>query len=546
MFSGGNIQGIGSYSEADDDDSDDDDDDDDDDEKEELEVVDFNDVAKLFEQTNKPKKSSSKRSSVEVVENQFIDAHSIPPSLTSSLHRPQGDLTNLDILRKRIASAAEKSHEGNGVASAVASQFYIDTRPTPIPAETVPFSLLPPSDEFDDDIIVYVAPHPRKGIQTPPERQPSTDEVPDTSEFTPYIRDASFSLAVASSSSTKATIEEEPTQPHPQTQIEISSLSAPPLSFPTPEGKTRGRRSVPPVTISRLAISRKRKKGVLRKKGGKGTRNSFRAFGAMREEAQLHDPKWKERRRGDSDLDWGDTDGSDDDDDDDDSRGKQIHRLDGVESPSSVEHGNGNLIGKDKGKGKAREVDDGHGMEVDSDLDPHAMQQFVEGLLGENAGREVTMDDLRDEAEEEKILEKEEDTGEDSRDIDDSLGSESDESSEDEDVEVERVLADEEAMLISETLEFEDEDLEEDDGSDDEDEDQTPRTSFQQRLDRLRKQASSSKHDAEHDISDDDDDDDDDMLERHMLFAEENGFEYNKVWVSFLAFRDSCVAISFF
>ena len=520
MFSGGNIQRIESYSEADNDDDSDNDDSD-------LEVVDFNDVGKLFEQTKKRKKSSSKKSSVDVVENQFIGANSIPP--TSSLHLPQRELTDLDIFRKTIgenASPAEKSQEAD-VASAVANQFYIDTQPTPIPAEvatSAPF----PSDEFEDDIIVYVAPHPRKGTQTSPKIKPSTDGVPDTSEFTPYVRDASFSLAVASSSSTKATIEkEEPTQPQPQPQTEIPSISAAPLSFPTPEGKTRGRLSVPPVTISRLAKSRKRKKGVLRKKGGKGTRNSFRAFGAMREEAQLHDPKWKERRRGDSDLDWGDTDGDDDDHIED--------GADGDESPSDLVHGNGNVIGKDKGKGKAREVDDGHGMDVDSDLDLHTMQHFVEGLLGEDAGREVTMDDLMDEAEEERRLEKEEDTGEDSRDINDSESG-VDESSEDEDLEVEKVLADEEAMLISETLEFEFEDEveEEDDGSEDEDEDQTPRTSFQKRLERLRKQASSSKHDVELDISDDDDDDD--MLERHMLLAEMNDFRYNKVWVRFLLF----------
>ena len=532
MFSGGNIQGVESYSEADNDDSNDDYDE----EEEELEVVDFNDVGKLFEQTKKRKKNPSRKPSVEVVENQFIGSHSILSSTTTSL-RPQRDPTDLDNLTKRID---EKSQEDD-IASAVASQFYIDTQPTSIPEEIAPSTLFP-SDEFDDDIIVYVAPHPRKGTQTSPERQPSTDGVPDTSEFTPYVRDASFSLAIASSSSTKATIEEEPTQPQhlPQPQSQILSISASPLSFPTPEGKALGRLSVPPGTISRLAISRKRKKkGVLRKKGGKGTRNSFRAFGAMREEAQLHDPKWKERRRGDSDLDWGDTDSSDDD-------GVDIEdRVNGVESPSDLVHENGDVIRKDKGKGKAREVDDGHGMEVDADLDLDAMQQFVEGLLGGDANRHVTMDDVKDEAEErERRLEKEEDTGDDSRDMNDSESG-SDDNSEDEDVEVERVLADEEAMLISETLEFEleDIDVEEDDGSEDEDEDQTPRTSFQQRLERLRKRASSSKHDNEYDISEDDDDD---MLERHMLLAEKNDFY--EVWVVFffLALRDSCFAIFIF
>ena len=492
-------------------------------------MVDFNDVGKLFEQTKKRKKISSKKSSVEVVEKQFIGAHSTLPS-TSSFHRQQHDVTDLDSLTKRI-DEGEKSQEDD-VASGDASQFYIDTQPTPIPAEIAPSTLFP-SDEFDDDIIVYVAPHPRKGIQTSPERQPSTNGAPDTSEFTPYVRDASFSLAVASSSSTKATtIEEEPTQPQSQPQIQKTlSISAPPFSFPTPEGKILGRLSVPPVTISRLAISWKRKKGILRKKNGKRTKSSFRAFGAMREEAQLHDPKRKERRRGDSDLDWGDTDGDDGDDDD------IANRVDGVESPSGLVHGNGDVIRKDKDKGKAREVDDdGHGMEIDSGFDLHAMEQFVGGLLGADAGRHVTMDDFGDDAGEERRLEEEQDTGEDSRDINESG---SDESSEDEDAEVERVLADEEAMIISEALEFEDED-EEDDESEDEDDDQTPRTSFQQRLERLRKQASSSKHD---DI--DDGDDDDDMLERQMLFAEKNDFGYNKACVSFFGPRDSFVAISF-
>ena len=547
MFSGANIQRIESSSETDNDDSNDDD------EKEELEVVDFNDVGKLFEQTKKRKNAPSKKSSVEVVEDQFIDAHSILSPSPSSFHRPERDSTDLDILRKSIdenVCAVEKPLEDD-IATAVASPFYIDTQPTPIPKETTPSTSLSPSDEFDDDIIVYVAPHPRKGTQTSPERQTSTNGVPDTSEFTPYVRDASFSIAVASSSSTKATVEEEPPQPQPQSQTDFS---APPLSFPTPEEKSRGRVRFPPVTISRPAISRKRKKGgVLRKKGGKGTRSSFRAFGAMHEEAQLHDPRWKERRRGDSDLDWGDTDGSDDDGGGGGGGGgEHDHIENGVESPHVYD--NGNVIGKDKGKGKAKEVDDGHGMEVDSDLDLDTMKHFVEGLLGQDAGRHVTMDDLRDEAEEEerrleREKEGEEDTGEDSRDVGDFLESESEmsnsEADDEDDVEVERVFMDEEAMLISETLEFEDENVEEDDDEsedDDEDEDQTPRTSFRQRLDRLRKQANSSKHDVEQEISDDDDDDD---IERHMLSAEKNDFFYDKVWVNFLGIRDSCVAVSF-
>jgi hypothetical protein len=461
-------------------------------------VVDFNDLGKLFEQTKKRKKSK-----VEVVEKPFIgsftDNHSIPPS-TSSLHRPQHDPIETDTLINGNLSATERSRE-HPTDALESSQFYIDTQPASIPADIAPPSNPFPSDEFDDDIIVYVAPHPRKGAQASPERQSPTNGSPDTSAFTPYVRDESLALAVASSSSTTATIEQ---QPQPQNQT--PSISAFAFSFPTPEGKTSGRLSVPSVTIPRLALSWKRKKGVLNKKRGKRARSSLRAYGAMREEALLHDPKHKERRRGDSDLDWGDTDG------DDDESGGQV--ADDVESLSGLVNGNGIEDGKDKGKGKAIEVEDGHGMEVDSNLDLKTMQLFVGGLLGEDAGRHVTMDDLMDE---EMRLENEQDTGEDSRSVNESGSDESSED-EDEDAEIDRVLADEEAMLISETLEFEDEDEDEDEdaGSEDEDEDQTPRTNFQRRLERLRKKASSSKHDDEYSISDDDDD----MLERHLLFVE--------------------------
>ena len=494
------------------------------DQEEELEVVDFNDIGKLYEQTTKPKKPSPKKSNVEKpFIGGFTDNPSIPPS-TSLLHGPQHDLIDIDTLTKRIDKnlcATERSQEADAVEP---NSFYIDTQPTPGPAEVAPPSNPFPSDEFDDDIIVYVAPYPRKGVQIP------TNGVPDTSAFTPYVRNASVASAVASSSSTTTTIEQQPTQSQPHPQDQIPSISTFSFSFPTPEGKTLGRLSVPPVTIPRLAISWKRKKGVLSKKGRKHTRSSFRAYGAMREEAQLHDPKHKERRRGDSDLDWGDTDG-DDDDDDDEKVGDGVDDVDGVESPSRLVNGSGH--GKDKGKGKAIKVEDGHGMEVDSDLDLNTMHQFVGGLLGEDAGRHVTMDDLRDEEPMRLEMENEQDTGEDSMNLNES---ESDGSSdnEDEDAEINQVLADEEAMLISETLKFEDE--ERDEESEDEDEDQTPRTNFQQRLERLRMKATSNKLGDEYDVSDDCDDYND-MLERHMLFAERD----NKARVSFQA-RDYLIS----
>ncbi|KAF8965559.1 hypothetical protein BDZ97DRAFT_1903998 [Flammula alnicola] len=235
----------------------------------------------------------------------------------------------------------------------------------------------------------------------------------------------------------------------------------------------------------------------------------------MREEAQLHrqDPRRSERRRGDSDLEWGDTDDDD------------------VQQVDEVEEGVQELLGwSDKGKGRetavqdtgegeakdGQDVDDAHGMEVDA-LDLAAMRNFVGGLLGTEAGKHVTMDDVRD-AEIMRMEDKEEDENE-----------EDEEDATSEDDSEEDVLAAEEAMLISDTLEFEDDKLEddsEDDEDDDEEEedDQTPRTSFEARLQRLREKSRSKKpaDTSMEDMDDDSDEDRADFLPRNMTWAEED------------------------
>jgi hypothetical protein len=103
----------------------------------------------------------------------------------------------------------------------------------------------------------------------------------------------------------------------------------------------------------------------------------FGSFGAIMSEAQLRgddeqfgkgkDPRWEERRRGDSDIDWGDTD-------EDDDGGGAVRVADDVD-----------------------EVSNGMGaMELDSDIDVDAMKAFVKGM-SVNGGRHVTMDDIADE-----------------------------------------------------------------------------------------------------------------------------------------------------
>jgi len=74
---------------------------------EELEVVDSNNVWKLFEKTKKRKKISPKNSesSIEVVKKPciggFTSNHAVPPS-TTPLHRLRRDLLDIDTLMKRI------------------------------------------------------------------------------------------------------------------------------------------------------------------------------------------------------------------------------------------------------------------------------------------------------------------------------------------------------------------------------------------------------------------------------------------------------------
>ena len=500
VFSAGNIPRIESDNDEEDEDG------------EEIEEVDFNELGTLFEKfstTNTTRISKSKLAETTMIVEQsftgfYNDTSNIRPSTTA---------TNVDQLAKLVeetlspadepinsedSTMSAPPNEESSLPTLAPSQpiivddpepqsFHIDLEPTPVPASMAPENGLPSAlqNDDDDDIIVYVAPHPRntstQDVKPVPQAELSSADAGDTSLFTPYVSTVTMSAAAASSSTY---IPEPPS---------ISSFS---FSFSqstqngngTP-GKASSRLYVPPVTTPRQAKAWKRKRGLTNKKRGK---SSFGAFGAMREEAQLHndDPKRAERRRGDSDLDWGDTDDDD------------VHGADSLEEGSEGIFGP-NKQRLDKGKGKERDVDDYeaiHGMEVDSDVDIAAMQSFVGSMLGADAGQHVTMDDLRD-AEIMKM--------EDEQDLE---GDASD-SSEDEDVE--DVFGAEEAKLISELLKSDDDELDDDTDDDDEDEDQSPRTSFQARLERLRERARSEK-------PADSDEDGMHLVDRNLTWADED------------------------
>ncbi|KDR67781.1 hypothetical protein GALMADRAFT_257616 [Galerina marginata CBS 339.88] len=445
--------------------------------------------------------------------------------------------------------------------------FYIDTQSAPIPSEKAPTQDLLPGplqyDDDDDEVIVYVAPHPRRSGAQDEEEKPSASvnnstTGPDTSRFSPYVRPATLpQIPPIASTSFSGSV------PPPSTSTTIPappSFSSFSFSFSqstnvvasgsgslTPSKSSSSRLTVPPVSTPRQAKAWKKKRGIPlangKKRGKKGKATSFGAFGAMREEALLHplvDRRRDERRQGDSDLDWGDSEDDVDGEVDEIDQGLLV-LAERKGKEKMKENKENEVIGleaeatkKDKGKGRARDYgslfaaasdgEAGHGMDVDPDLasDVDAMKRFVGGLLGPDAGRHVTMDDVRIEdmiRMEDEGVEEEDSEGED------------DESSEDE--EEEDVLAAEEAMLISESLQFED-DLkgeglldsdDDDDDSEDEDMDQTPRTTFQARLERLRNKARSRKvaDTSFKDIDDDESDEDkDDFIKRNMTWADED------------------------
>ncbi|KJA18316.1 hypothetical protein HYPSUDRAFT_45327 [Hypholoma sublateritium FD-334 SS-4] len=486
-----------------------------DNEREEIEEVHFDDVGKLFDisaatTTTMIRKSKLGDAAI-VSEEQFTGFY-----VSSTPAAPSTDVDDLAKRMEETLSATEEPQNTPDVEMSTNDLFCVDVQPTPVPAHMALARDLMPSalrDDDDDDIIVYVAPHPRNtSAQQEAIHQESSpaSEAPDTSLFTPYVSAAALPAAIASSS------KEVPVSPSRQPVPAVSFSFAQKSETP---GKPIARLQVPPLSTPRQAKAWRRKRGLASKKGRSIVKPSFGAFGAMREEAEMHrdDPRRSERRRGDSDLEWGDTDDED------------VNQADEVEEGVQELLSSWGSKGKGKakqsptqgnGKGKARAEDAGeaaelsHGMEVDDDLDMDAMKCFVGGLLGNKAGQHVTMDDLYDAGL--MQLEDEEKNNE-------SGHSESDSS---EDESVEDVLAAEEAMMISETLKFEEIDDSED-SDDSGDDDKTPKTSFQARLERLREKSRSQKHldnsmDSAEGMENDSDEDEDDLLHRNMTWAEDD------------------------
>lgn len=326
--------------------------------------------------------------------------------------------------------------------------------------------------------------------QTPPKITPSS--------FIPLSTPPALPSSVFVSESILAPV----VVPHPTVTSfkKSSSISFSPLCSPDHE--------LADVASPRIVKKKKARKG--RKKSCrhmKGREGGLLVHGALADDARLHDGstnrRWEEARRGDSDLDWGTSQEGDSDD--------GLCLEDQVDCNPEVDPKP--VSGKAKGKQKAQSNadDDEHGMVVDSEIDVQAMQQFVSGLIGNNAGVFITMEDADTEKKSgedvARVVRNAVHTSDDD-DVDDVSGV-ADEKGEIEE-EIEEMLKLEERLLIGESS---------DDWGDDDEVEFSPKSSFQVRLERLRAQARMTN-------ARDEDDEDDDTLEKQLAWAEEDGDEY--------------------
>lgn len=384
--------------------------------------------------------------------------------------------------------------------------FWVDTTPTPVARQTTSETVLvdrvngvlgecPPDDE---EIIVYVAPHPRTGRITPAPQQSLTHPIEEM-QTTSVITGVEISETRREDIEISETREDvelvEPPASTAESPPGESSVAPPPPDFEavsfsfeqTP--RKRQTRKVFPVGGPRSLLQRS-------KKARRRSLRGFGAFGAMREEARLRerDPRESEQRRGDSDVNWGDS--SDE----------------GIEELS-------NGIGT---------------MELDEGISLNAMRSFVQSMSADGS-RHLTMDDVADmeriKAEDEEAAGKDEDSTAEDGQEDFSSSSEK----EDDDDELERAVDAEERHLVGEDAgdagDSEDEDEEE--SSDDED---TPRTSFQARLKKVRDRAYKRKADAE------DGDSSDEAMSVQMTRRDEDDAFFAEIEVSYMGHSETWLA----
>ncbi|KAG2365386.1 hypothetical protein BDR07DRAFT_1353798 [Suillus spraguei] len=337
--------------------------------------------------------------------------------------------------------------------------FFIDTEPTRPSAhrsasdvilfDRTAWGSAPLGEE--DELIVYVAPHPRSGQASP---------IPNV----PRVRLPSRSVLTGTTSLMQThpgpVSHEDTIDKSLPVQSEVPQFSSVSFDFTTPSTKKKSRQRpvFTPGDLSKARVQAMKQDARVARKHAQ-RRAMFGSFGAILSEARLRDAdererksaRWESRRKDDSDVDFGD----------DDEDGAPVN--DGIDEVSV-------------GLG---------GMDLDPDLEPNleAMKGFVQSMSAEGS-RHRTIDEIQDEEDEEEGS--------------DSHGSYNN-TSDEEDKEEDAVFEVEEEILIAESEgerphkpSRSDHSDEAEDSSDDDDE-LSPGANFQARLRRVREKSRSMK-----------------------------------------------------
>jgi hypothetical protein len=308
----------------------------------------------------------------------------------------------------------------------------IDTKPPPLQHSHPPANPIPVGHHEtrtlgndmgeDDEIIVYVAPHPRNGKLAPRQVHSSSAGAasldPAVSGPVPSGEETCSSPHIAASQTepSSQSIPAPPPSPTPSPPLKLKDVSSSVISGSSdPGGRAQGPRHIYKRT---------------------SRHTSFSSFGAIRAEAALRevDPRQDERRRGCSDVNWGDS--------------------------------------------MSEESSDDGGMLVDRAVDTNAMEVFVKGMSTSGIAH-VSADDLEDQA---KICAEDEREEKD----DGESGTESGDNPDDTESELAGDVRDTLIPVGESELTFGDALLEDEDECTS-DEEETPKRSFQTRLERLRK-----------------------------------------------------------
>jgi hypothetical protein len=337
---------------------------------------------------------------------------------------------------KNDAGTSIKMAEDQTAATAVEESFMrdrIDIKPSPMqdsPANRMPVEcpgthVLSGDVEDDDEIIVYVAPNPRKGMLVPssiPSSSAAVVTIPplaDSETVSGQVQQGTDDHPSPTTSPGEFTLEHTPTPSLPKTLHTRTSGDVPNAALSGTSRSVRRDGGLPLVSKRRV------KRHV-----------TFGSFGALQAEASLRevDLQRDEQRRGDSDVDWG----------------------------SSTSEGS---------------LEDG-GMLEDHDVDVSAMAAFVKGM-SITVSAQLTSDDLEDEARIRAEEEEEENSNGESTHESDGSADQYDEESESASETRIMSISDEEDITIDDYLvDSEDESTSE--------EEETPGGSFQARLERLR------------------------------------------------------------